>query len=264
VNEPTPKAELAVDGLTVRFGGLTAVESMSFEVRAGEVLSLIGPNGAGKTTAFNAITGYIPPDAGTIAYRGTKLTGLKPNRIAELGVVRTFQKTSVFMGQSVLDNVLLGLHLASRQTPLAIILDLPSVAHEEKALAMEARRILGFVELDARAAQLAAALPYGELRLLEVAIALAARPTLLLLDEPVSGMNPAETASFMKLIAKIRALGITILLVEHDMRMVMGVSDRVICLNHGRIIASGSPSEIQRDPEVIRAYLGERYVRAQG
>jgi branched-chain amino acid transport system ATP-binding protein len=264
VSEPTTKAELAVDGLTVRFGGLTAVESMSFKVRAGEVLSLIGPNGAGKTTAFNAITGYIAPDAGTVAYRGTKLTGLKPNRIAELGVVRTFQKTSVFIGQSVLDNVLLGLHLASRQTPLAILLGLPSVGREERALALEARRILGFVELDARATQLASALPYGELRLLEVAIALAARPTLLLLDEPVSGMNPAETASFMKLIAKIRALGITILLVEHDMRMVMGVSDRVICLNHGRVIASGAPSEIQRDPEVIRAYLGERYVRAQG
>jgi branched-chain amino acid transport system ATP-binding protein len=261
---PAPDADLIVDGLTIRFGGLTAVEGMSFEVRAGEVLSLIGPNGAGKTSAFNAITGYIVPDAGTIAYRGTRLNGLKPNRIAELGVVRTFQRTSVFMGQSALDNVLLGLHLASKQTPLAIILGLPSVAREEKALALEARRILGFVELEARARQPASALPYGELRLLEVAIALAARPKLLLLDEPVSGMNPAETASFMKLLAKMRAMGITILLVEHDMKMVMGVSDRVVCLNHGRIISSGTPAEIQRDPEVIRAYLGERYVRAQG
>ena len=264
MSEQATGAELVVDGLTISFGGLTAVEGMSFRVIDGEVLSLIGPNGAGKTTAFNAITGYIEPEAGTITYRGTRLNGLKPNQIAARGLVRTFQKTSVFMGQSVFDNVLLGLHLASRQRPLAIIFALPSVAREEKALAEEAWRILAFVGLKERGAQLASSLPYGELRLLEVAIALAAKPKLLLLDEPVSGMNPAETASFMKMLGQIRALGITVLLVEHDMKMVMGVSDRVICLNHGRIIASGSPAEIQRHPEVIRAYLGERYVRAHG
>jgi len=264
VTEHSQGAELVVEGLTIRFGGLTAVEGMSFDVRTGEVLSLIGPNGAGKTSAFNAITGYIEPNGGLIAYRGARLNGLSPNQIAERGVVRTFQKTSVFMGQRVVDNVLLGLHLASRQRPLAIIFGLPSVAREEKELAQEARRILEFVGLRERGALLASSLPYGELRLLEVAIALAAKPKLLLLDEPVSGMNPSETASFMKMLAQIRGLGITVLLVEHDMKMVMGVSDRVICLNHGRIIASGSPVQIQRDPEVIRAYLGERYVRAQG
>ena len=157
MNGAAPGAELVVDGLTVRFGGLTAVESLSFEVKPGEVLSLIGPNGAGKTTAFNAITGYIAPDGGAIAYRGTRIDGLKPNEIAERGIVRTFQKTSVFMGQSVLDNVLLGLHLTSKQTPLAIVLGLPWVAREERVLAEEARRILGFVDLDVRACDLASA-----------------------------------------------------------------------------------------------------------
>ena len=253
-------ADLAVEGLTIGFGGLTAVDAATFEVRAGEVLSLIGPNGAGKTTAFNAITGYLQPAAGEIRYRGTRLNGLEPNAIAALGVVRTFQKTSVFAGQTVRDNVLIGLHLRSRQRPLAILLGLPSVAREERELAREAGDILRLVGLEARAADVASALPYGELRLLEVAVALAARPKLLLLDEPVSGMNPVETASFMKLLTEIRALGITVLLVEHDMKMVMGVSDRIVCLNHGRIIATGSPAQIQGDPEVVRAYLGEKYL----
>ena len=253
---------LRVQGLSVRFGGLIAIEDMTLDVREGEVVALIGPNGAGKTSAFNAITGYLPPAAGEMLYRGRRLNGLKPNRIAELGIVRTFQKTSVFGGRSVLQNVLMGLHLRAKQRPLAIMLGLPSVAREERELETEARRILDFVGLGARVAELGAALPYGEQRLLEIAIALAAHPTLLLLDEPVSGMNPAETAAFMRKLAEIRTLGITVLLVEHDMRMVMGVSDRVVCLNQGRIIADGTPQEIQRNPDVIRAYLGERYARA--
>ncbi len=257
-------AALIVRNLSLRFGGLVAVADMSFDVREGEVLSLIGPNGAGKTSAFNAITGYIPAADGEITYRGTPLLGRAPNRIADLGVVRTFQKTAVFGGQTALDNILIGLHRRSKQTPIAIMLGLPSVAREEAALKAKAHEILAFIGLDARAHETASALAYGELRLLEVAVALAAEPTLLLLDEPVSGMNASETESFMRLLARIRQQGITILLVEHDMRMVMGVSDRVVVLNQGRIIADGPPSEIRRDPAVIRAYLGEKFARAQG
>jgi branched-chain amino acid transport system ATP-binding protein len=257
-------AALNVERLSIRFGGLTAVEEATFEVREGEVLSLIGPNGAGKTSLFNVITGYLRAAGGEVRFRGRRIMGPRPHVIAAMGVVRTFQKTSLFGGESVLDNVMIGLHLRSHQRPIAIVLGLSAVARDEQERRAAAWDILRFMALEARAGVLAASLPYGEQRLLEVAIALAARPSLLLLDEPVSGMNPAEKARFMGTLAKIREGGITVLLVEHDMRTVMGVSDRVICLSQGRIIADGSPREIQVHAEVIRAYLGERAARAHG
>jgi branched-chain amino acid transport system ATP-binding protein len=252
----TPKTALSIEHITVHFGGLVAVSDMTFTVNEGEVVGLIGPNGAGKTTAFNVITGFLRPTRGEIRYRGRRLNGLRPNEVAEAGLVRTFQKTSVFAANTVFDNILIGLHRRGRATAWQTLLGLPGVRAEEQRHRDEARAILDFVGIAQRAGELGGALPYGEQRLLEVAVALAARPSLLLLDEPVSGMNPSETSSFMRLLDRIRARDVTVLLVEHDMRMVMGVSDRVVVLNHGKIIAEGPPGEIQRNPEVIRAYLG--------
>ena len=247
---------LSIENMAVHFGGLVAVSGLNFVVHEKKIVSLIGPNGAGKTTAFNVITGFLKPTEGTVRHRGTSLNGLRPNEIAERGVVRTFQKTSVFDGSTVYDNVLTGLHLRGKSRSWEILLNLSRVRAEERRLREAATEILDLVGLLGRSRELASDLPYGEQRLLEVAVALSAEPSLLLLDEPVSGMNPSETKSFMEFVSRIRDRGTTILLVEHDMRMVMGVSDRVIVLNQGTVIAEGTPTEIQHNPEVIRAYLG--------
>jgi len=249
-------ATLTVEDLAVEFGGVAALAGVSFTVRPGTITSLIGPNGAGKTTAFNAITGYLRPRRGRVAFDDQTLTHRRPCDIARRGVVRTFQKTSVFPALTVLDNVLIGLHLRAHAGFAAIVAGRRTVAAEEARLREEAATTIAFVGLEHRRADEAGRLAYGEQRLVELAVALAAQPRLLLLDEPGAGMTGVEKDRLVELIRGVRERGVTVLLVEHDMRLVMGISDTVIVLNHGRVIAEGPPAAIQTHPEVIRAYLG--------
>ncbi|HEX5815416.1 MAG TPA: ABC transporter ATP-binding protein [Methylomirabilota bacterium] len=246
---------LVVDDLHVSFGGVTALAGVSFVVRPPSITSLIGPNGAGKTTAFNAITGYLRANRGRVTWDGAPLAG-RPSDIARRGVVRTFQKTSVFPALSVFENVRTGLHLRGRAGVWSVLAGARRVRAEEARLAETAREILAFVGLDRRRDEIAGELPYGEQRLVELAVALAARPRLLLLDEPAAGMTGAEKERLIGMIRRIRAADVTVLLVEHDMKLVMGVSETVVVLNHGRVIAAGAPASIQAHPDVIRAYLG--------
>ena len=248
---------LSIEHIAVHFGGLVAISDLNFVVNEGEVVSLIGPNGAGKTTAFNVITGFLRPSEGEVRYRGASLNNLKPHEVTSLGLARTFQRTSVFQSVSVFENVMIGLHRRGSSRLWETLLALPRERKSEAELKARAGEILALVGIERRSRELAGSLPYGDQRLLGVALALAADPSMLLLDEPVSGMNATETARFMQLLDRLRALGITILLVEHDMPMVMGVSDRIVVLNYGRIIAEGPPAAIQGNPEVIRAYLGQ-------
>ena len=229
---------------------------MSLSVPKGKIVSLIGPNGAGKTTAFNIITGYMKPSAGAVRFEGRSLLDMTPDEIAALGLVRTFQRTSIFAGCSVTENILTAMHLRGRAGLFGAIFRTPSTLREEASLQAQVDDILHFVGLQDRASENAGSLAYGEQRLLGLAIALAARPKLLLLDEPAAGLNPSETERFKELVRRIRDDGVTVLLVEHDMHMVMSISDTVFVLNQGRIIASGPPVSIQNNPDVITAYLG--------
>ncbi len=249
---------LALEACTVSFGGLTAVDDFSLEVRPRELVSLIGPNGAGKTTVFNAITGVYPLSRGVIRLDGTALSGLPPHRVARLGVGRTFQNIRLFRGLTVLDNLRAAMHHASDYDLLRAACRSRRWAATEARLEGQARDLLGDFGLAGRAEEAAGRLPYGEQRRLEIVRALATGPRLLLLDEPAAGMNPAETQRLMALIRSlIEKFSLTVLLIEHDMRLVMGVSDRVVVLNYGREIAAGPPEQIAHDPAVIEAYLGE-------
>jgi branched-chain amino acid transport system ATP-binding protein len=252
----TSPISLAIEDLAVRIGGLVILERMNLSVPKGKIVSLIGPNGAGKTTAFNIITGYMKPTAGTVRFEGRSLLDMTPDAIAALGLVRTFQRTSIFAGCSVTDNILTAMHLRGRAGLFSAIFRTPSMLREEVSLQAQVDDILHFVGLHGRAGENAGSLAYGEQRLLGLAIALAARPKLLLLDEPAAGLNPSETERFKELVRRIRDDGVTVLLVEHDMHMVMSISDTVFVLNQGRIIASGPPASIQNNPDVITAYLG--------
>jgi branched-chain amino acid transport system ATP-binding protein len=246
---------LIVEDLRVSFGGVTALAGVSFTIRPGSITSLIGPNGAGKTTAFNAITGYLRPSHGRVSWDSAPLGG-RPCDIARRGVVRTFQKTSVFPGLSVFDNVRTGLHLRARASLWSVLAGARRVRSEEARLANAAREVIEFVGLGDRQAEIAGELPYGEQRLIELAVALAAQPRVLLLDEPAAGMTGAEKERLVGMIRRIREQNVTVLVVEHDMKLVMGISETVIVLNHGRVIAVGAPAAIQGNPDVIRAYLG--------
>ena len=244
---------LSCENVAVHFGGLRAVDGLSFAVRGGSIHGLIGPNGAGKTTVFNAISGYLKPTAGRILHRGEDIAGSKPHIIAARGVVRTFQHTALFNEMSVLENVLVGTYLQQRPTLRAA---LAAGGRGQGAHRRRAEELLEFWGLSARRDDLAATLPHGLQRALGMAVAMAAQPQLLLLDEPFTGMNPEETQRMMTLARRMRDDGITLLLVEHDMRAVMGLCDRITVINFGQLLAEGLPGEIARHPQVVEAYLG--------
>jgi branched-chain amino acid transport system ATP-binding protein len=247
-------AILQVERLSRRFGGLAALHELSFAVRPGEIRGLIGPNGAGKTTTFNVISGFYAPSSGRVLFEGQDISGQRTSRVAALGLVRTFQQTTLFQELSVLDNVLVGGHLRARRGLLATLFG--RARERERQARAEALEVLEFFGLAGRRDELAANLPHGLQRALGMAVALMPHPKVLLLDEPFTGMNPEETGHMMALIRKVRERGITVLLVEHDMQAVMGLCDRITVLNFGRLLAEGAPDEIQNHPEVIEAYLG--------
>ncbi|MHB8909913.1 MAG: ABC transporter ATP-binding protein [Syntrophales bacterium] len=248
---------LRIDGLTKQFGGLRVLDEVSFQVPEGIIYGLIGPNGAGKTTLFNLVTGILQTTAGSVHLGDMRLTGLAPHRITRAGVGRTFQNIRIFKEMTILENVMVGMHDHLRYGLAGTFFALPSHRREEQRGRERARELLSWVNLADKASLAAGSLSYGEQRKLELARALGTDPKMLLVDEPAAGMNPAETEELMTEITRISRRGYTILLIEHDMRLVMGLCQRIAVLNFGELIAEGPPEEIRRNPQVIEAYLGK-------
>ncbi len=251
-------AILEVKNVDKHFGGLAAISQLDLSVDESEILGLIGPNGAGKTTLFNVVSGFFPPTSGKISFHGTDITGMQTHEIVRLGVSRTFQASTLFMKISVLENVFTGYHLSYTTSRWRRLLRTPSALREEASLRQRALEILEFMGLASLKEELAANLPHGHQRILGVCMALATHPRLLLLDEPMTGMNPTETETMIGLVRQIRDRGVTVVLVEHDMKAVMNLCDRIVVLNYGRKIAEGLPGEIRENKDVVEAYLGKQ------
>jgi len=249
-------ALLVVEALSRSFGGVHAVQDLSFEIDSGIVYSIIGPNGAGKTTVFNLVTGLYQPSSGRVTFNGSDVTGMVPHELARRGVSRTFQNLQICFNMSAAENVMVGAHLRLDQRLLGAMFRLPSVARRDAICRDEARELMQFVGVGKYVNAAADSMPYGALKRLEIARALAAQPKLLLLDEPAAGLNPTETREIDALIQKIAASGVTVVLVEHDMKLVMNISARILVLDYGRKLAEGTAQEVRANPEVIAAYLG--------